>query len=63
MPPHNVGVCDIQALIIGDGLPSLVRKSSAVDGVAVVVHTGLHGKVTGETSLALSSRTAINLSL
>ena len=59
---HDVGVCDSQAPIIGEGLPSrLVRRSSAVNGAAVVVHTGLHGKVTGESLLALRSRTAINL--
>ena len=55
---HNVDVCDNQAPIIGEGLPSLMRQSSAVNGVAVVVHTGLHGKVTGESLLALRSRTA-----
>ena len=34
-----------------------MRRSSAIN----VVHTGLHGKVTGESLLALRSRTAINL--
>ena len=58
---HNVDVCDNQAPIIGEGLPSLMRRSSAVNGVAVVVHTGPHGKVTGESLLALRSRTTINL--
>ena len=58
---HDVGVCDNEPLIIGKGLPSLVRRSSAVNGVAVFVHTGLHGRVTGESLLALRSRTAINL--
>ena len=58
---HDVGICDNQALIIGEGLPSLVRRSSAVNWVAVDFNTGLHGKVTWESSLALSSKTAINL--
>ena len=40
---HDVGVCDNQALIIGEGLPSLVRRSSAVNGVAVVVMAKSHG--------------------
>ena len=58
---HDVGVCDNEPLIIGKGLPSLVRRSSVVDRGAVFVHTCFHGKVTWESSLALSSRAAINL--